>query len=45
MTGLEGFTIGPFTRILDWSPDEAQVLMAEVRKEFNKRSYHGYQKS
>lgn len=44
MKGLEGFTMGPFTRILAWTQEEAQVLMAGVRKEFGKRSYHGYQK-
>ena len=44
MTGLEGFTMGPFTRILNWTQEEAQILMANVRKEFGKRSYHGYQK-
>lgn len=44
MKGLEGFTMGPFTRILSWTQEEVQVLLAGVRKEFGKRSYHGYQK-
>ena len=44
MKGLEGFTMGPFTRILNWSQEEVQALIADVRKEFGKRSYHGYQK-
>jgi len=44
MKGLEGFTMAPFTRILGWTQEEVQVLIADVRKEFGKRSYHGYQK-
>ncbi|KAK5080079.1 hypothetical protein LTR70_008957 [Exophiala xenobiotica] len=44
MKGLEGFTMAPFTRILGWTQEEVQVLIADVRKEFGKRSYHGSQK-
>jgi SAM-dependent methyltransferase len=33
LEGLEGFTLGPFTRVLGWTADEARVLCAKVRKE------------
>lgn len=44
MEGIEAFTIGPFTRVLGWSIEEAQVMIAQVRSEWPKRSLHGYQK-
>lgn len=44
MEGLGGFSMGPFTRLLGWTSDEVEVLLAGVRKEFGTRSYHGYQK-
>lgn len=45
MTGLEGFTVAAFTRIMGYSEAEVQALIVDVRKEFNTRSFHGYQKS
>ena len=44
LEGLEGFTMAPFTRVLGWSPEEAQVLIAKVRKETVTRRIHGWQK-
>lgn len=44
LEGLEGFTMAPFTRVLGWSPDEVQVLVAQVRAESVKRKIHGWQK-
>lgn len=44
LEGLEGFTMAPFTRVLGWKPEEAQVLIAKVRKETVTRKYHGWQK-
>ena len=40
---LEGMSIGYFSRALDWSPDEVQVLLAKVRKELKDPSIHCYQ--
>jgi hypothetical protein len=44
MEGIEAFTLAPFTRILGWTVEEAQVMIAQVRAEWPKRSLHGYQK-
>ncbi|ERF76119.1 hypothetical protein EPUS_01452 [Endocarpon pusillum Z07020] len=44
MEGIEAFTLAPFTRVLGWSVEEAQVMIAQVRSEWPKRSLHGYQK-
>lgn len=44
MEGLEGFTLGPFTRLLGWQEDEVQILIAKIRAEFSNRRFHGYQK-
>lgn len=44
MEGIEAFTLGPFTRVLGWSIEETQVMIAQVRAEWPKRSLHGYQK-
>lgn len=44
MEGIEDLTLSPFTRTLDWSVEEAQVIIAEVRAEGLKHPLHGYQK-
>jgi hypothetical protein len=31
---VEAFTLAPFTRILNWSYEECQVLIAGVKNEF-----------
>jgi len=36
--------MAPFTRFLGWKPEEAQVMIAQVRKEAVKRSIHAYMK-
>ena len=36
--------MGPFTRALGWKAEEVQILMAQMRSEWTKRSMHGYQK-
>jgi hypothetical protein len=35
---LEAVTLGYLTRALGWSEEEIQVLLAEVRNEFNDKS-------
>lgn len=44
LEGLAGFSMAPFTRVLRWSPEEVEVLLAQVRKETTRRKVHGWQK-
>ncbi|KXT06715.1 hypothetical protein AC578_8536 [Pseudocercospora eumusae] len=37
---VEAFTLAPLTRVLGWTMDEAQVLMAGVRNEFRDPKIH-----
>lgn len=37
--------MAPLTHVLDWSPSEVAVLVAQVRTESTQRSVHGSQKS
>lgn len=38
--GIEGFSLVLFTRILGWAPEEVQVLLSKVRKDFEDRNIH-----
>lgn len=40
--GLEGWILALFTRVLDWSFEEVQVLLAKVRKGMKDRTIHSY---
>ncbi|KAI8256683.1 Secondary metabolism regulator LAE1 [Colletotrichum sp. SAR 10_98] len=40
--GFEGFLMGPLTRILDWTPEEVQVLLIDVRRDLHNRNVHAY---
>ncbi|KAH7382900.1 S-adenosyl-L-methionine-dependent methyltransferase [Cadophora sp. MPI-SDFR-AT-0126] len=40
--GLEGNSLGPFTRGLGWTPDEVQVFLVDVRKALMDSSVHSY---
>lgn len=42
MNALEGLTMRPFTRCLDWKPEEVQVLLALVRKALRDKRTHAY---
>jgi len=44
LNGLHAFTIGPFTRVLEWSPAEVEILLAKCRKEWRDMSIHAYQR-
>ncbi|KXT06230.1 hypothetical protein AC579_2611 [Pseudocercospora musae] len=44
LEGMEGFTVGPLTRVLGWKPEEVQVLLAQMRSEWLKRKIHAYHK-
>lgn len=41
--GLEGVSLGLFTRGLDWKAEEVKVLMAKIRPELKDRGIHAYQ--
>ncbi|GJC82549.1 putative methyltransferase tdiE [Colletotrichum liriopes] len=40
--GIEAVSMAVFTRVLDWSPEEASVFCAEVRNEHKKIGVHAY---
>ncbi|ETN40029.1 uncharacterized protein HMPREF1541_04304 [Cyphellophora europaea CBS 101466] len=40
LDGLEGFTMAMFTKILGWSVEEIQVLLAGVRKDAMRKDVH-----
>lgn len=42
MMGLEGYTMAPLTRALDWMPAEVDVFLIDVRKDLKDRSIHAY---
>ena len=44
MEGLEAFTLGLFTRVHGWTPEEVQVLLSKIRAEWRTRRIHGWQK-
>jgi len=37
---VEAFTLALFTRVLNWSLDECQIIMAEVKTEFRNPKNH-----
>jgi hypothetical protein len=38
--GLQGFTLRSFTKLLDWTPEEVEVLLVDVRKDLINRNIH-----
>lgn len=38
--GLEGMTLRLLTQVLGWKPEEVQVLLANVRKDFRDPKIH-----
>ncbi|KAI8249783.1 putative methyltransferase tdiE [Colletotrichum sp. SAR 10_98] len=40
--GLEGLSLGLFTRVLDWTRDETLVFCAQVRNDVKNTKLHGY---
>ena len=38
----EPYTLALFTRILRWSIEECQVIIAKVKNDFRKQGWHGY---
>ncbi|KAK2018773.1 methyltransferase domain-containing protein [Colletotrichum eremochloae] len=42
LKGIEGISMASFTRLLNWSPEEARVFCAQVRNEHKKIGVHAY---
>ncbi|GKT78863.1 TAM domain methyltransferase [Colletotrichum tofieldiae] len=42
LKGIEAVSMAAFTRVLNWSPEEARVFCAEVRNEHKKIGVHAY---
>ncbi|KAK2026878.1 methyltransferase domain-containing protein [Colletotrichum zoysiae] len=42
LQGIEAISMAAFTRVLNWSPEEARVFCAEVRNEHKKIGVHAY---
>ncbi|BDD61381.1 hypothetical protein MPDQ_001215 [Monascus purpureus] len=42
LEGIEAWTMGLFTRVLGWSPEEVQVHLAKARKDIQNPDLHGY---
>ncbi|KAF9877757.1 methyltransferase domain-containing protein [Colletotrichum karsti] len=42
MEGIEGVTMAPFTRALNWTPEEVSVFLIDVRKDGKDRNIHAY---
>ncbi|KAH7366968.1 S-adenosyl-L-methionine-dependent methyltransferase [Plectosphaerella cucumerina] len=40
--GLQAFSLALFTRVLNWSAEEVEIFIANVRKDLRNRSYHAY---
>lgn len=40
--GIEGFTMAAFTRAFEWTAEEVNVFLIDVRKDVNNRQIHGY---
>lgn len=41
-SGLEGFTMAALTRALDWSRDEVNVFLIDVRNNIKDRTIHAW---
>ncbi|KAJ4387584.1 hypothetical protein N0V93_008179 [Gnomoniopsis smithogilvyi] len=42
MDGLHGFSIGLFTKMLGWAPEEVELLLVDVRKDLRNTKIHFY---
>lgn len=40
--GLEGFSLGLFTRVLGWKKEEVEIFLMKVRSDMNDRKIHAY---
>ncbi|KFY65041.1 hypothetical protein V496_02858 [Pseudogymnoascus sp. VKM F-4515 (FW-2607)] len=44
LSGLQGFTMAPFSRVLNWNKAEIEVYLVDVRKSLSNRHVHAYNK-
>ncbi|GKT42096.1 putative methyltransferase tdiE [Colletotrichum spaethianum] len=42
LSGVEGFTMASLTRAYDWTPEEVNVLLIDVRNDIKNRNIHAY---
>lgn len=42
LSGFYGLSVKVFTQLLDWSVEELEVLLAQCRRELNRKGIHGY---
>ncbi len=42
LMGLEGFSLALLTRVLNWSAEEVQVFLVDVRKDMRNQNLHCY---
>lgn len=42
LEALDAYSFALFTRVLGWTPEQIQLLLAGVRKELLDRKFHGY---
>ncbi|KAK2002257.1 methyltransferase domain-containing protein [Colletotrichum falcatum] len=42
LAGAEGFTMASLTRAFDWTPEEVNVLLVDVRNEIKNKNTHAY---
>ena len=39
---VQGLTLALFTRLLEWTPEQVEVFLVDIRKEFKDRRIHAY---
>lgn len=40
MEGVEGYSLALFTRVMQWTPEEVQALLGEVRRDIENKDIH-----
>lgn len=42
LQGIQGFSLALFTRILGWSPEQVELFLVDVRRDFKDKNIHSY---
>ena len=42
MEGLEAMSLGPFTRVLGWTPEEVKNFLGPVKRDIQNKNIHAY---